>query len=68
MIEPLTNREIEILDLLRLRLANKEIAYKLNISPFTVRNQTTNIYAKLNVHSRSEAVQRAQELGLLRPD
>ena len=68
VIEPLTNREIEILDLLRLRLANKEIAYKLNISPFTVRNLTTNIYAKLNVHSRSEAVQRAQELGLLRPD
>ena len=63
--EPLTNREIEILSLLEQRLRNKEIAEKLFISPETVKRHTINIYGKLNVHNRREAVDKANALGIL---
>ena len=63
--EALTNREIEILALLAQRLHNKEIAEKLFISPETVKRHTINIYGKLDVHNRREAVAKAQELGML---
>ena len=66
LIEPLTNRELEILTLLEQRLRNKEIAEKLFISPETVKRHTINIYGKLNVHNRREAVARAQELGMVK--
>jgi LuxR family maltose regulon positive regulatory protein len=65
LIEPLSTREIEVLALIGLGFTNKAIAYKLSTSPNTVRNQTVNIYAKLHVHGRKEAVLRAQSLGLL---
>ncbi len=58
----LTNREIEILPLLEQRLRNKEIAEKLFISPETVKRHTINIYGKLDVHSRREAVDRANAM------
>lgn len=63
--EPLTNRELEILSLLDQRLRNKEIAEKLFISPKTVKRHTINIYGKLDVHSRRDAVDRANALGML---
>lgn len=63
---PLTNREIDIVHLLADRSSNKEIAAKLFISPDTVKRHTINIYKKLSVHNRQEAVIRAAELGLLR--
>ena len=55
-LEDLTEREHEILAKLTGGLAPKEIAAELNISWDTVRNHTTRIYAKLHVHSRSEAI------------
>jgi LuxR family maltose regulon positive regulatory protein len=64
-IEPLTLRENEILELLAKRLSNKEIAQMLVISPVTVKRHTINIYQKLYVQNRRDAVLAAQELGLL---
>lgn len=65
LIEPLTKRELEVLDELALALSNPEIAERLVISLNTVKSHTKSIYAKLEVHNRTEAVLRAQELGLL---
>lgn len=67
VVEPLTERETDVLRLLSGGLSNKEIAYRLGISPITVRNHTVNIYDKLHVESRRQAVSKAQQLGLLRP-
>jgi LuxR family maltose regulon positive regulatory protein len=66
LIEPLTLRESEILELLARRLSNKEIAQMLVISPVTVKRHTINIYQKLYVQNRRDAVLTAQELGLLK--
>ncbi len=65
VVEALTEREAEILDLLAAGLSNKEIAHRLGISPITVRNHTVNIYDKLHVPSRRQAVSRARQLGFL---
>ena len=66
-IEPLTQRELEILPLLQRRYSNKEIARELGISVLTVKRHTGNLYAKLQVSGRKEAVLRAASLGLLSP-
>ena len=63
--EPLSGRELEVLQLLDTHLSSTEIAEQLCISANTVRYHIKNIYGKLGVHSRSDAVQRAQELRLL---
>ena len=65
LIEPLSERELEMLRLLTTPLPHAEIAKKLFISINTVRSHIKNIYSKLNVHNRMEAVQRAEELGLI---
>jgi len=65
LVASLTNRELEILTLLAQRMRNKEIADKLFISPETVKRHTINIYSKLNVNSRQEAVDKALILGIL---
>ena len=65
MIDPLCGRELEVLRLLPTHLTGPEIARELYISRNTVRSHIGHIYDKLDVHSRTEAVQRAQELGLL---
>jgi LuxR family maltose regulon positive regulatory protein len=65
LAEPLTTREMEVLDLLAQRLTNKEIAEKLVVSPDTIKTHTLSIYAKLDVHSRRQAVDKAREIGLL---
>jgi LuxR family maltose regulon positive regulatory protein len=67
LIEPLTERELDVLGLLALRLSNKEIARELCISPMTVKRHTVNIYQKLRVDGRREAVARATALGILPP-
>ena len=60
----LTNREREVLDLIAQGLSNPEIAARLYLSPKTVRNHISNIYAKLQVADRAQAIVRAREAGL----
>ena len=64
-VEPLSERELEILQLIAEGLTNPEIASRLYLSLNTVKVHTRNIYGKLGVHSRTQAVARSQELGLL---
>jgi len=67
LLDPLTDRELQILELLQERLSNNEIAAQLVISPGTVKGHTIKIYQKLDVNSRRRAVEKAVELGLLMP-
>ncbi|MCA9930659.1 MAG: response regulator transcription factor, partial [Anaerolineales bacterium] len=60
----LTPREREILELLAQGLTNTAIAEKLVLSPKTIRNQVSNIFSKLQVAGRSEAIVKAREAGL----
>jgi LuxR family maltose regulon positive regulatory protein len=63
-IEPLSERELEVLRLLRTELTGPEIARELTVSLHTVRTHTSNIYSKLGVDKRQAAVRRAEDLGL----
>ena len=65
MVEPLTDRELEVLALLAQRLSAKEIAQELTITERTANRHTANIYQKLAVNNRREAVAAARALGLL---
>ena len=65
LVEPLTNRELDVLQLLARRLSNKEIADKLFISATTVKGHLQKIYIKLNVSKRREAVEKAKNIGIL---
>ena len=65
LVDPLTNRELDVLDLLAQRLSNNEIADKLFISPKTVKKHLNNIYGKLNVRGRRQAVDKGYILGIL---
>ncbi len=66
LVDPLTERELEVLGLLSIRLSNREIAERLFIAPGTVKRHTNTIYTKLNVHSRGDAVAKARGLGFLK--
>jgi LuxR family maltose regulon positive regulatory protein len=65
LLEPLTGRELEVLGLLAKGQTNQEIAQVLYLSVNTVKTHLKNIYAKLDVHSRRQAVNRSRTLGLL---
>jgi LuxR family maltose regulon positive regulatory protein len=65
LIDPLSARELELLQLLADGLSNREIADRLIIAVGTVKAHTVNIYRKLNVNNRLQAVARARDLGLL---
>jgi len=60
----LTDREREVLDLIAQGLSNPEIAARLYLSPKTVRNHISNIFAKLQFADRAQAIVRAREAGL----
>jgi LuxR family maltose regulon positive regulatory protein len=65
LIEPLSEREREVLRLVAEGLSNREVATRLFLSLNTVKGHTRNIYGKLGVHSRTQAVARARALGVL---
>jgi LuxR family maltose regulon positive regulatory protein len=65
LIEPLTERELEVLHLLGVGLTYAEIAERLVVSVNTVRFHVKEIYGKLGVNRQAQAVARARELGLL---
>jgi LuxR family maltose regulon positive regulatory protein len=65
LIESLTRRELEILQLIAKGLSNREIGERLFLSLNTVKGHNQNIFDKLQVHRRTEAVERARQLGLL---
>jgi len=65
VVEPLSERELEVLRLVAAGLSNREIAATLYLSPGTVKTHVHNIYGKLGVKNRTQAVTRAKELGLI---
>jgi LuxR family maltose regulon positive regulatory protein len=65
LLEPLSDREVEVLRLIANGFSNREIAGKLHISLSTVKGHSSNIYGKLAVNNRTQAVARANELGIL---
>jgi LuxR family maltose regulon positive regulatory protein len=65
MSEPVTGRELEILGLLAAGASNKQIAEELVLVTGTVKAHLLNIYRKLDVHNRTQAVARARELNLI---
>jgi LuxR family transcriptional regulator, maltose regulon positive regulatory protein len=65
LVEPLSDRELEILGLIAGGLSNREISERLFLALITVKGHNRNIFRKLQVRRRTEAVARARELGLL---
>ncbi len=65
LIDPLTERELDVLRALAEGLSNREIAEKLVITEGTVKNHVSNLIAKLNVRDRTQAILKAQDLGLI---
>jgi LuxR family maltose regulon positive regulatory protein len=68
LVEPLSEREIEVLELMAAGLTYQDIAEQLFISPHTVKTHSRNIYAKLDVGNRTLAVGKARTLGILRSE
>lgn len=65
LAEPLSARELEVLALLAAGLSNKDVAARLVVSPHTAKKHTLNLFGKLGVNSRTQALARARELKLL---
>lgn len=65
LAEPLSQRELEVLELIHAGGANKDIAVRMGVAPATVKAHIRNLYGKLGVGRRTEALARARELGLL---
>ena len=62
LLDPLSEREVEVLKLIANGLSNQAIGRKLFLATSTVKRHVNNIYAKLDVHSRTQALARAREL------
>jgi LuxR family maltose regulon positive regulatory protein len=65
LLEPLSGRELQVLQLMAEGAENQEIAQELVIAIDTVKRHVSHIFAKLGVRNRMQAARRAQELGLL---
>ncbi|WP_297794017.1 LuxR C-terminal-related transcriptional regulator [uncultured Marinobacter sp.] len=65
LAEPLSQREKEVLSLINEGLANKDIASRMNVAPATVKAHIRNLYGKMGVSRRTEALAKARELALL---
>jgi LuxR family maltose regulon positive regulatory protein len=65
LVEPLSERELEVLQLIAEGLSNQQIASRFYLSLNTVKAHTRNIYGKLGVHNRTQAVAKARALGIL---
>ncbi|MPM62335.1 HTH-type transcriptional regulator MalT [bioreactor metagenome] len=65
LIEPPSGRELEVLHLIEDGLTNQEIADALSVAPSTIKTHINNLYAKLGVKTRVQAIKRAHDLGLL---
>ncbi len=61
----ISDRELEVLELLAAGRSNKEIARRLDVSPNTVKTHVTKLFAKLEARRRTEAILRARELGMI---
>jgi len=67
LVEPLSERELEVLQFIAEGLTNQEIATRLYLSLYTVKAHARNIYAKLGVKNRTQAVAKGKALGILSP-
>jgi LuxR family maltose regulon positive regulatory protein len=65
LVEPLSEREIDVLQLIAAGYKYQEVADQLVISVNTVRHHTKNIYSKLEVNNRTQAIKKAHNLGLI---
>ena len=65
LAEPIRERELDVLRCIAAGMSNPEIAAQLYLSPNTVKTHVRNLYAKLGVEKRSQALRRARELGLI---
>lgn len=65
LVEPLSQREVEVLGMIAQGLTNAEIATRLTLAQSTVKTHINNIYGKLGVQTRIAAIQRARDLGLV---
>jgi len=65
LVEPLSQREQEVLQLVARGFSNREISERLYLALTTVKGHNSNIFGKLQVKSRTEAIVRARELGLI---
>jgi LuxR family maltose regulon positive regulatory protein len=66
LVEPLSEREVEVLRYMAEGLSNPEIAKRLYLSPNTLKAHAQNIFMKLDVHNRLQAVSKAKDLGLIK--
>ena len=62
----ISGRELEVLTLIAAGQSNKEIAGKLSVSPHTAKTHISRLFGKLDVSRRTQAIQRARELGMIR--
>jgi ATP/maltotriose-dependent transcriptional regulator MalT len=65
LMDPLTNRELEVLQLMSLGMSNQEIAHQLHIALGTVKLHTNRIFSKMNVNRRAKAVLEGKRMNLL---